>query len=59
MRANTTILAYSRFQTASSGKKWAVVEIANGAVHGFAFSYQTAMNFVNVMDAGARRLQTT
>ncbi|OLS61854.1 hypothetical protein [Pseudomonas putida] len=53
VRAEARAKAYPRFQAASNGKTWDVVEIATGAVHGFAFTYQAAMNFVNAMETGA------
>lgn len=42
-----------RYQAQSKGSTWDVVEIATGAIHGFAFSYSAAMHFVNAMEAGA------
>lgn len=42
-----------RFQASNKGDAWNVVEIATGAVQGFAFSYQAAMRFVDAMEAGA------
>ncbi|WP_176515908.1 hypothetical protein [Pseudomonas ceruminis] len=42
-----------RFQASNKGSTWDVVEIATGAVHGFAYSYQAAMRFVDAMEAGA------
>lgn len=53
VRTEALAKASPRFQAASNGKTWDVVEIATGAVHGFAFSYQAAMNFVKAMEAGA------
>lgn len=46
-----------RFQASNTGGNWDVVEIATGAVHGFAFSYRTAMRFVDAMEAGAASKQ--
>lgn len=42
-----------RFQASNKGSTWDVVEIATGAVHGFAYTYQAAMRFVDAMEAGA------
>lgn len=42
-----------RFQASNKGGTWNVVEIATGAVQGFAFTYQAAMRFVDAMEAGA------
>jgi len=42
-----------RYQASGKGGTWNVVEIATGAVQGFAFSYQAAMRFVDAMEAGA------
>ncbi|MGF6392140.1 hypothetical protein [Pseudomonas plecoglossicida] len=42
-----------RFQASNKGSTWDVVEIATGAVQGFAFTYQAAMRFVDAMEAGA------
>lgn len=42
-----------RYQASGKGKTWDVVEIATGAVQGFAYSYRTAMRFVDAMEAGA------
>ena len=53
VRAEARTKVSPRFQAASNGKTWDVVEIATGAVHGFAFTYQAAINFVNAMEAGA------
>lgn len=36
---------------------WDVVEIATGAKQGFAYSYRTAMRFVDAMEAGAASKQ--
>lgn len=57
VRAEAHAKACPRFQATSNGKTWDVVEIATGAIHGFAFSYQAAMNFVNAMEAGAASKQ--
>jgi len=56
-RAEARAKAYPRFQATSNGKTWDVVEIATGVIHGFAFSYQAALNFVNAMEAGAASKQ--
>lgn len=53
VRAEARAKASPRFQAANNGKTWDVVEIATGAIHGFAFSYQAAMSFVSAMEAGA------
>lgn len=42
-----------RYQASGKGAKWDVVEIATGAVHGFAYSYRAALHFVDAMEAGA------
>lgn len=42
-----------RVQASGKGGTWDVVEIATGAVQGFAYSYRTAMRFVDAMEAGA------
>ncbi|MFG0828799.1 hypothetical protein ACF8R6_10525 [Pseudomonas sp. CJQ_7] len=42
-----------RYQASGKGKTWDVVEIATGAVHGFAYSYRAALRFVDAMEAGA------
>jgi len=42
-----------RYQASGNGTTWDVVEIATGAKQGFAYSYQTAMRFVDAMEAGA------
>jgi len=42
-----------RFQATNKGGTWDVVEIATGVVQGFAFSYRTALRFVDAMEAGA------
>ncbi|MEX5319508.1 hypothetical protein WCE04_09130 [Pseudomonas shirazica] len=46
-----------RYQACGKGATWDVVEIATGAVQGFAFSYRTAMRFVDAMEAGAASKQ--
>ncbi|BBT41437.1 MULTISPECIES: hypothetical protein [Pseudomonas] len=46
-----------RFQASNTGGNWDVVEIATGAVQGFAFSYRAAMRFVDAMEAGAASKQ--
>jgi hypothetical protein len=42
-----------RYQASGKGNTWDVVEIATGAVQGFAFSYRAALRFVDAMEAGA------
>ncbi|MCK2120819.1 hypothetical protein [Pseudomonas sp. PNPG3] len=42
-----------RYQASGKGKIWDVVEIATGAVQGFAYSYKAAMRFVDACEAGA------
>jgi hypothetical protein len=42
-----------RYQAFGRGKTWDVVEIETKAVQGFAFSYRTAPQFVEAMEAGA------
>lgn len=42
-----------RFQVASQGQAWDVVDATTGAVQGFAFSYQAALRFASAMEAGA------
>ncbi|WP_372340374.1 hypothetical protein [Pseudomonas putida] len=42
-----------RYQASGKGGMWDVVEIATGAVQGFAFSYRAALRFVDAMEAGA------
>lgn len=42
-----------RYQASGKGGTWDVVEIATGAVQGFAFSYRAALRFVDAMEAGA------
>lgn len=42
-----------RYQVASQGPTWDVVDLVTGAVQGFAFSYQAAMFFASAMEAGA------
>ncbi|MNG95361.1 hypothetical protein D3C76_268120 [compost metagenome] len=46
-----------RYQASGKGKIWDVIEIATGAKQGFAYSYQTAMRFVDAMEAGASSKQ--
>ncbi|HDS1727692.1 TPA: hypothetical protein QEM47_000405 [Pseudomonas putida] len=46
-----------RYQASGKGKIWDVIEIATGAKQGFAYSYQTAMRFVDAMEAGAASKQ--
>jgi len=42
-----------RYQASGHGGTWDVVEIATGAVQGFAYSYRAALRFVDAMEAGA------
>ena len=42
-----------RYQASGKAGTWDVVEIATGAVQGFAFSYRAALRFVYAMEAGA------
>ena len=42
-----------RYQASGKGGMWDVVEIATGAVQGFAYSYKTALRFVDAFEAGA------
>ena len=42
-----------RYQASGHGGTWDVVEIATGDVKGFAYSYRTALRFVDAMEAGA------
>lgn len=42
-----------RYQVASRGSNWNVEEIATGEVQGYAFTYPTALRFVDAMEAGA------
>ncbi|MFT2159342.1 hypothetical protein [Pseudomonas putida] len=46
-----------RYQASGKGKVWDVVEIATGTKQGFAFTYETALRFVDVMEAGAASKQ--
>lgn len=46
-----------RYQASGKGKIWDIVEIATGAKQGFAFTYETALRFVDVMEAGAASKQ--
>ncbi|WP_410480721.1 hypothetical protein ACJ70E_16045 [Pseudomonas plecoglossicida] len=46
-----------RYQASGNGKIWDVIEIATGAKQGFAYRYQTAMRFVDAMEAGAASKQ--
>jgi len=41
------------YQASGKGKIWDVVEIATGTKQGFAFTYETALRFVYVMEAAA------
>ncbi|AXO90846.1 hypothetical protein DZC75_10535 [Pseudomonas parafulva] len=42
-----------RFQVASQGQAWDVVDAVTGAVQGYAFTYQAALRFASAMEAGA------
>ncbi|QXH44249.1 hypothetical protein KSS93_15230 [Pseudomonas xanthosomatis] len=42
-----------RYQASGHSGTWDVVEIATGAVQGFAYSYRAALRFVDAMEAGA------
>lgn len=42
-----------RYQACGKGGTWDVVEIATGTKQGFAYSYKTAMRFVDACEAGA------
>lgn len=46
-----------RYQASGHGGTWDVVEIATGDVKGFAYSYRTALRFVDAMEAGAASKQ--
>ena len=46
-----------RYQASGKGATWDVIEIATGAKQGFAYSYRTAMRFVDAMEAGAASKQ--
>jgi len=46
-----------RYQACGNGATWDVLEIATGAKQGFAYSYRTAMRFVDAMEAGAASRQ--
>ncbi|HDS1708405.1 hypothetical protein [Pseudomonas putida] len=41
------------YQVSGNGTTWDVVETATGAKQGYAYSYRTAMRFVDAMEAGA------
>lgn len=43
-----------RYQAKGRGKTWEVVDIQTGAVMGLAYQYETALVFVNAMEAAAR-----
>jgi bisphosphoglycerate-independent phosphoglycerate mutase (AlkP superfamily) len=43
-----------RYQAMSRGKIWEVVDLDTGAVMGMAYHYDTAMVFVNAMEAADR-----
>lgn len=54
LRAETRAkIGAPRYQVASQGTAWDVVDMATGSVQGFAFSYQTALRFASAMEAGA------
>lgn len=42
-----------RYQVASQGTVWDVIDVTTGSVQGFAFSYRTALRFASAMEAGA------
>lgn len=42
-----------RFQVASQGQAWDVVDAVTGTVQGYAFTYQAALRFASAMEAGA------
>lgn len=42
-----------RYQACGKGATWQIVEIASGAIQGFAYSYRAALRFVNAMEAAA------
>ncbi|WP_462402152.1 hypothetical protein [Pseudomonas sp. Marseille-QA0332] len=44
----------SRYQAFGRGKIWEVVDLDTDAVMGIAYRYDTAMVFVNAMEAAAR-----
>lgn len=46
-----------RYQASGHGNTWDVIEIATGAVQGFAYSYRAALRFVDAMEAGAASKQ--
>jgi len=46
-------LGAPRYQVASQGQAWDVVDMATGAVQGFAFTYRAALQFASAMEAGA------
>lgn len=48
-----------RYQVANRGSNWNVEEIATGEVQGYAFTYPTALRFVDVMEAGAASKQAS
>jgi bisphosphoglycerate-independent phosphoglycerate mutase (AlkP superfamily) len=43
-----------RYQAMSRGKIWEVVDLDTGAVMGMTYQYETALVFVNAMEAAAR-----
>ena len=46
-----------RYQASGNGTTWDVEEISTGAKQGFAYSYRTAMRFVDALEAGAASKQ--
>jgi len=48
-------VAAPRYQAFGRGKIWEVVDLGTGAVMGMAYQYETALVFVNAMEAAARR----
>lgn len=46
-------VAAPRFQAKGRGKIWEVIDISTGVVMGIAYQYETALVFVNAMEAGA------
>lgn len=46
-----------RYQASGHAGTWEVVEIATGAIQGFAYSYRAALRFVDAMEAGAASKQ--
>ncbi|MND66925.1 hypothetical protein D3C80_583300 [compost metagenome] len=56
-KGKITVSCFDKTWHAHWGGMWDVVEIATGAKQGFAFSYRTAMRFVDAMEAGAASKQ--